>query len=662
MRLIRRPLHKVSSGTLWNFELLEQRFLFAAVAWTGAGDGANWTDPANWSNQAVPTINDDVTIADNSDVPVVIGSGAQAVNSLTSSGSISIDGASLQVATTANIARSLVVSDGGLVGGSWSAQQAITLQNSDTLAGVTFNSNVTLDSTAVVTATGGLTLNGTMTLQTLSDLQTGFTHAADLQFLGTQSLMGSGNVILTDNVRYQGFGMDTWMMAGDQQPILNPYWSSSLDVVDDGGDSPATLTIGPSMAINGGGLIGVASSTDATIVNDGLIQPDSQNGITLFIPLINNGSIVLSGSASNLNFSRLPTDQYGDSIAEYTANYGDIDLVSDFPQPIMLVNNGDINVEGGILFVEGAGWSNVGSMEVDHGYVGLGSGINTGSINAIDSFVSVNLDASLQTDFSPGSFNLTDSVLDMLAAGQTTDESIGRINFISDDVVYLAGTIDNTNSTILFDSGVSRVDTSRGWLEVDGGTMVIGDGVEFITGNYDTFNNLTVEISDGGDMLIYGFDEVNLRPEDAGYLDGDLTLDIADATGATLYQLYYDSPTGPVSIADELEPTAIPPAPAPSPEPDPPQAPGDSTPTPSDPDQPPAQTSEPSTEPDQPPVDAGPVSTGTAVKSTIVALPPGVTSAAPAVFSVKVFSVVSEIESGDSGIDDLLFGDKSILA
>jgi hypothetical protein len=31
-------------------EVLESRRMLSTVAWTGAGDGVNWTDPNNWSS------------------------------------------------------------------------------------------------------------------------------------------------------------------------------------------------------------------------------------------------------------------------------------------------------------------------------------------------------------------------------------------------------------------------------------------------------------------------------------------------------------------------------------------------------------------------------------------------------------------------------------
>ena len=43
-------------------EALESRQMLAAVSWTGGGGNNQWTTAANWSNGAVPTSADDVTI------------------------------------------------------------------------------------------------------------------------------------------------------------------------------------------------------------------------------------------------------------------------------------------------------------------------------------------------------------------------------------------------------------------------------------------------------------------------------------------------------------------------------------------------------------------------------------------------------------------------
>ena len=43
-------------------EALEARVLFAAISWDGGGDGVHWDSAGNWSNNQVPTLQDDVTI------------------------------------------------------------------------------------------------------------------------------------------------------------------------------------------------------------------------------------------------------------------------------------------------------------------------------------------------------------------------------------------------------------------------------------------------------------------------------------------------------------------------------------------------------------------------------------------------------------------------
>src|SRR5439155_15740448 len=63
-------------------EILERRTLLAAVAWDGGGDGTNWNDPINWSNNAVPGSADDVTIDVAGSVTVLLRGSQPTVQSL----------------------------------------------------------------------------------------------------------------------------------------------------------------------------------------------------------------------------------------------------------------------------------------------------------------------------------------------------------------------------------------------------------------------------------------------------------------------------------------------------------------------------------------------------------------------------------------------------
>jgi subtilisin-like proprotein convertase family protein len=110
--------------------------------WDAGGDGANWTDALNWSNNVLPSSSDDVVI----DVPGVqtiqLISGTQSIRSLSSQENLTITGGSLSITQPSVVNGSLTVSGGG----------TLNLGNSLTAAG------------AVSVATGGqinLTASGT---------------------------------------------------------------------------------------------------------------------------------------------------------------------------------------------------------------------------------------------------------------------------------------------------------------------------------------------------------------------------------------------------------------------------------------------------------------------------------------------------------------------
>src|SRR3982751_6940414 len=74
---------------------LERRCLLAAVTWDGGGDGTNWSDAQNWSNNVVPTSGDDVTINVPTN-PTIVLVGSLAVHSLVNAETLIIRGSSAQ--------------------------------------------------------------------------------------------------------------------------------------------------------------------------------------------------------------------------------------------------------------------------------------------------------------------------------------------------------------------------------------------------------------------------------------------------------------------------------------------------------------------------------------------------------------------------------------
>ena len=88
----------------------------AGVTWTGLGDGVNWKDPANWSDNLVPTAHDDVTVGPAfSAVQIQVASGVYPVHSLNSAAAIAVTNASLTLLEPSTIDGALMLQSGGTV-------------------------------------------------------------------------------------------------------------------------------------------------------------------------------------------------------------------------------------------------------------------------------------------------------------------------------------------------------------------------------------------------------------------------------------------------------------------------------------------------------------------------------------------------------------------
>jgi hypothetical protein len=96
-------------------DFLEPRTLLSNVTWTGSADGKSWTVAGNWSDDAVPTASDDVTINLGGNPTIQITSGTQAVHSLTSTDALSISGGSLSVAANSSMSDGLAMTGGSLL-------------------------------------------------------------------------------------------------------------------------------------------------------------------------------------------------------------------------------------------------------------------------------------------------------------------------------------------------------------------------------------------------------------------------------------------------------------------------------------------------------------------------------------------------------------------
>ena len=134
----------VSSAAGAMCETLEARKLLASVSWTNPL-GGSFTDPANWSSNAVPTALDDVFITLDGDYQVTLAASSVTVNSLTLGGPVGVqtlrlDAASLTAATGITNDDSIVLTSSGGAASSTLAVTAGSLLNASgrtitTLAG-----------------------------------------------------------------------------------------------------------------------------------------------------------------------------------------------------------------------------------------------------------------------------------------------------------------------------------------------------------------------------------------------------------------------------------------------------------------------------------------------------------------------------------------------
>ncbi len=164
--------------------------MMAQVLWMQDADGF-WDTPGNWSTGSVPGAADDVFIDRGAANPVItVRDGTQSVRSIQSAEALALTGGTLIVAQTLQWNDAFTLDGGTLQGGTLTASaDSKLIVSSGTLDGVTLNSDLDLSAdSAAATVVNGLVLNGTATLG----------NFAQLNFSGTQTLSGSGEVVFND--------------------------------------------------------------------------------------------------------------------------------------------------------------------------------------------------------------------------------------------------------------------------------------------------------------------------------------------------------------------------------------------------------------------------------------------------------------------------------
>lgn len=168
-------------------ESLEPRRLLAAITWDGGGDGVNWSSQNNWSNNQLPTANDDVTISLASTAQVVLSTNAS-VKSLISNRPFA------------------------QTGGTLSATNGTTLHNNFDWSGGTHTGAVLCSEGTVVNITGNAIKRINDSLLVYGE--TNYT-GTNLQ-LSTANIANNGtfNAINSGNISAFGAGTNTFINNG----------------------------------------------------------------------------------------------------------------------------------------------------------------------------------------------------------------------------------------------------------------------------------------------------------------------------------------------------------------------------------------------------------------------------------------------------------------
>src|SRR5262249_5917804 len=138
-------------------EALEDRTVpTATITWDGGGDGFNWNNAANWSDDVLPGASDDVEIdygANN--FTVVHSTGSDSVHSLTSRVNLVHSGGSLSFAADSHLYGALTVSAGFGAAGNITIDGLFTWETTNS-AGL----GTIISGPGSLTAAGGTTITG----------------------------------------------------------------------------------------------------------------------------------------------------------------------------------------------------------------------------------------------------------------------------------------------------------------------------------------------------------------------------------------------------------------------------------------------------------------------------------------------------------------------
>jgi RHS repeat-associated protein len=285
-------------------EVLESRRMLSTVAWTGAGDGVNWTDPNNWSTHALPGSGDDAVI--NTSGGAITLNGTETVRSLNTvraftlaSGSLSLAGGT--GAPTSGVAGAFNIAAGATLNvasgekleldSAYNTVESLTVNGTLNLAN---GSSMTLDTSAGYANTQ-LLVYGTVNA-------TGVTFAPSYVQNTTSMTVYSGGHLVASNstIKYNTATINSGSSVsfiGSQLGATynfgiggNGLTLSNLDYFN--ATNGATIVIPESLQINTSGVFTI-SANSALTVNGNLLG--TTQSTAAFNPL---GTVTLNGTGT----------------------------------------------------------------------------------------------------------------------------------------------------------------------------------------------------------------------------------------------------------------------------------------------------------------------------------------------------------------------------
>jgi hypothetical protein len=463
------------------------------VTWTATSSG-DWSDAANWSGDAVPNSNDNVTIATSSVQTITYDSGSDTINELSvGKDHFILAGGSLEILTTATFDDGFVqtggsltsgtltvLKSGTLTGGSATGSTVLDIGSGIALANYTLAGSAVLNNNSVASQTGQITVGD----------NTGVDATIDNMAKGTYNIAGDYNInggapsAAFDNAGAlaKTSGSGTAIIAVDivSTGTLSANANGTLEFTGPNNTVGGVLTGAGQIAFTGDvalaggtmtvGTLGIFGGADITLGSNTVLTGSvnvSGNGVGTLD--LNANTLTLNGAASTIS----------ESYPFYVQGNG------------TLVNAGTLGAND-VLFIAAAGFTNSGTVN-QSGLIGIGDG---------------SAEASSFINASGGVWNAIGGNTDNLNAGTTsgssfTNEGVFNAEAGTGNAVALntnftngtAGTVDIASGSLLDNDGLTNSGTltGAGTLKVDG-TLTLNAGTALSTGTI-IINNATMNVN-----------------------------------------------------------------------------------------------------------------------------------------------------------------------